>query len=88
MVIILVSSSPACFAFNNKNISELLNKVKTNNPATSFLYKTELCFQYPKKEKKATLGLSDFTITFLSFNNNEHITAITPGIKAIKKSVL
>ena len=41
-----------------------------------------------KKEKKETFRFTDVTTTVLSFSNNEHTTAIMPGINAIKKSVL
>ncbi len=49
----MVSSSPDCLACSSRKTSELLNKVKSKSPITSFRYADELAFQYFKNEKMA-----------------------------------
>ena len=41
-----VSVKPLTFIFRSRNTSELLNRAKINKPATSFLYRSGLLFQY------------------------------------------
>ena len=70
--IFIVLSPIASFVFNNRKISELLNRANNSNPITSFLYSGVAIFQYLKKEKKFPFSNVERLFFFFQKKNKQY----------------